>query len=318
MATYLLSNLIARTVPMHAVRLRALMAAVQSVLSADVTATVTSIGRHLAGRVFAKHKIKRIDRLLSNLHLHQERKDIYTALTQCILFGLKEPIIAVDWSPLCADQTWQLLRASIPVGGRSLTLYEEVHPQPKLGNRKVQQDFLLSLKKMLPVGCIPIIVADAGFKTPFYRFIEEKLAWHWVGRIRGRDLICSADETEKWFGAKSLYTKAAQAAQYLGEILRVKSARLKSLIVMIKEEKKLRFNLTLKGKKRRSKKDKTHANAAKEPWLLVYGQSLKERAPEQIENRTGSGLALRHLSAARSLALSMLALRPAVKLIHPG
>jgi hypothetical protein len=229
-------------------------------------------------------KIKRIDRLLSNYHLHEERKDIYTVLTQCILSGLKEPIIAVDWSPLCANQEWQLLRASIPVGGRSLTLYEEVHPQSKLGNRKVQHAFLSTLKKMLPADCIPIIVADAGFKTPFYRFIEEKLGWHWVGRIRGRDFICNANETDQWFGAKSLYAKAAQAAQYMGEILWVKSSPLKSFIVMIKEEKKARSNLTLKGVKRRSKKDKTHANAAKEPWLLVYGQSLKERTPKQIVN----------------------------------
>jgi hypothetical protein len=34
----------------------------------------------------------------------------------------------VDWSPLTDDQSQQLLRASLPVGGRSITLYEEVHP----------------------------------------------------------------------------------------------------------------------------------------------------------------------------------------------
>jgi hypothetical protein len=55
MAIYLLRNLIARCVPMHAVRLQALMAAVQSLLSFDVKATVTSIGRHLSGSAFAKH-----------------------------------------------------------------------------------------------------------------------------------------------------------------------------------------------------------------------------------------------------------------------
>ena len=46
--------------------------------------------------------------------------------------------------------------------------------------------------------------------------------------------------------------------------------------------KKSRSNLTLKGDKRRSSKSKTHANAAKEPWLLAYGQSLKDRTPKQI------------------------------------
>jgi hypothetical protein len=32
-----------------------------------------------------------------------------------------------------------LLRAALPVKGRALTLYEEVHPRSRLGNRRVQR-----------------------------------------------------------------------------------------------------------------------------------------------------------------------------------
>jgi len=53
-----------------------------------------------------------------------------------LLSGLAEPLIVIDWSDLKEDQSLHLLRASLPVGGRSLTLYEEVHTQRKLGNRR--------------------------------------------------------------------------------------------------------------------------------------------------------------------------------------
>ncbi len=75
-----------------------------------------------------------MDRLLSNPSLYQERFSIYSAITETIVTNVSEPIITIDWSPLCADQSFQLLRAAIPVGGRSLTLYEEIHPRSKLGN----------------------------------------------------------------------------------------------------------------------------------------------------------------------------------------
>ena len=64
---------------------------------------MTSIGRGLAGNVYDKHKIRRMDRLVSNPLLYRERHAIFTALTQRIVNGLSEPIIAIDWSPLCAD-----------------------------------------------------------------------------------------------------------------------------------------------------------------------------------------------------------------------
>ena len=76
-----LRNLIVQAVPIHATRLKALMAAIQA-LTLGAKARVTSLGRHVTGTAFDKHKIKRMDRLLSNPHLYQERRNIYTALTR--------------------------------------------------------------------------------------------------------------------------------------------------------------------------------------------------------------------------------------------
>ena len=87
------------------------------------------------------------------------------------------PLILIDWSPLTADQNHQLIRAALPTGGRSITLYEEIHPLKNLGNPRVQQRFLGRLQELLPPSVTPIIVADSGFRTPFFREVES-LGWH--------------------------------------------------------------------------------------------------------------------------------------------
>ena len=277
-----LHKLLAQSVPsIHAARLNLIIASVQA-LTRGAHATVTSLGRGLMGKTYDKHKIKRVDRLLSNAQLYQERHSIYCALTQRLLLGLSQAIIAIDWSPLCADQSWQLLRAAIPVGGRSLTLYEEVHPLSKLANRKVQHQFLQQLAMMVPETCCPIIVADSGFKTPFFRYIEDRLRWHWVGRIRGMDFIARESQPEHWFNPKLLYAKATTTAKCLGFIDWVRNQPLSAFIVLVRQIKKHRKSLTFKGKKRQSKSNNVHVRRAQEPWVLVASLSLQKRTPKQI------------------------------------
>lgn len=265
----------------HATRLNTFFSIVVA-LTAGATASVTSLGRGLVGNTFDKHKIKRADRLLSNDYLYQKRHQIYSALIRQLLTGLPEPVIAIDWSPLCADQSWQLLRAAIPVGGRSLTLYEEVHPRSKLANRKVQHRFLDQLARMLPESCRPIVVADSGFKTPFYRYVESHLNWHWVGRIRGRDFLCWSDSGNQWFSAKLLYGKATAVAKHLGTIHWTRSNSLAAQIALIRQSRKDRKSLTLAGKECLSKRHKSHASRESEPWLLVTSLSLHQRTSKQI------------------------------------
>jgi hypothetical protein len=150
-----------------------------------------------------------MDRLAGNHHLNTERMAVYGAKTQWLLQSLPMPLILIDWSPLTADQHQQLLRAALPTGGRSVTLYEEIHPIKKLGNRRIQQRFLSSFQALLPANVTPIIVADFGFRTPFFREVES-LGWHWLGRIRNRDFIAWANRPNDWLAAKSLYAKATQ------------------------------------------------------------------------------------------------------------
>lgn len=276
-----LHNFFSKAVPnIHATRLTALMIAVESALS-GAQVSITELGRRVNARTFVKHNIKRIDRLVGNPHLLRERKQLYAAITRQLVGSLSEPIILIDWSPLCDDQKQHVLRAAIPVKGRSLTLYEEIYPREQLGNRYVQHRFLDTLKQHLPTSCQPIIVGDSGFRVPFYRYVES-LGWHWVGRIRGRDFIANSTAPAVWYSIRMLCQKAAAKPVCLGVFHWVRSHPLTVCLTLVRRERKHRHRFRLDQKSRQSKDSRGHAKREREPWLLVYGVSLRERTAKQI------------------------------------
>jgi len=119
---------------LHAARLTVLLAAVGAAVRSR-RLTLTELGRALIGSARPKHDIKRIDRLLGNRHLAAERFELYQVLAHRVVGAQREPLIGVDWSDLTPDRRWQLLRATMPIGGRCLTLFEAVHPLTRFGNR---------------------------------------------------------------------------------------------------------------------------------------------------------------------------------------
>jgi len=255
----------------HRRRLSVLLEAVAATVSGP-RLTLTEIGRRFGGGSELRHRIKRADRLLANRHLRRDAKQIYAALARMLLAGVAEPLIVIDWSDLKEDQSLHLLRASVPVGGRSLTLYEEVHPQRNLGNRQVQHRFLQQLKALLPATAAPIIVADAGFKVPFYREVE-RLGWRWVGRVRGRDTV---KLKHRWRSCKRIFAEATTTATALGIGEWVRSNPLRAAFVLIRNPKQGRRAKTAAGKRSRSKKSQQAARNAREPWLLVASTRLAD------------------------------------------
>ena len=146
----------------HRTRSQALIVAVDAV-ARGARVTITGLGRSLANTgTRIKHRVKRMDRLIGNRLLGAQRKMFYGALVMRLLAGCARPIILIDWSDFSADRQQQLLRASLAVGSRAITLFEELHPYRKLGNRQVQHRFLNQLRTMIPARCTPIIIADAG------------------------------------------------------------------------------------------------------------------------------------------------------------
>jgi len=234
--------------------------------------TLTDIGRRFARGDSLRHGIKRSDRLLGNAKLQLDAVSFYAALCRVLLARIGEPLILIDWSDLKKDQSLHLLRASLAVGGRSLTLYEEVHVQKRLGNRSVQTAFLRQLAKLLPPHVAPIIIADSGFKVPFFREVE-RLGWRWVGRVRGRDFL---RPKKRWISCKSLFKKATTTPQSLGVGTWVRSNPLPALIVLVRLPAKGRHAKDAFGKRSRSKASQQSARAAKEPWLLVASTRLAD------------------------------------------
>lgn len=278
-----LHNFLKLSLPgIHGTRLQALMAAVEAGLS-GASISITTLGRALSGPVFIKHKIKRMDRLMGNNHLGKERISIYGVMTQWLLKSIPMPIILFDWSPLTSDQSQQLLRATLPVGGRSITLYEEVHPRRRLGNPGVQKQFLAHLKQLLPRGVTPMAVADSGFRTPFFREVEH-LGWHWIGRIRNRDFIAFAVDADNWLPAKSLYAKATRKPKLLGLAHWVRSHSLTGELVTYYRKPKGRKHLTLQKIPAKSRYSRKQAEREKEPWLLVLSPSLKNFSAVLVVN----------------------------------
>ncbi len=138
--------------------------------------TVTALGRALGTLLREKYAIKRVDRLIGNTHLAQERVLLYSAVAKWFPGLDQSPMILVNWSTLTDDESYHLLRASVPLGGRSMTLYEEVHPQKDYGSPRGHEAFLDQLKALLPERSRPILVTDAGFKNPWFRAVEA-LGW---------------------------------------------------------------------------------------------------------------------------------------------
>lgn len=186
---------------LHAKRAATVRRATKALLGGGIT-SLSAIALSLGGDTALKHRIKSVDRLLGNSGLHLARGELYRCVAQRWLKGLSPLLVVVDWSDLSQDQRWQLLRASVVVEGRSVTLYEEVHPQKLLGNAKVHRCFLQRLAEILPVGSEPMVMTDAGFHAPWFKAVMAQ-GWQFVGRVRGGNRVRLGD-TGPWIPVRDL------------------------------------------------------------------------------------------------------------------
>jgi hypothetical protein len=242
--------------------------------------SLSGIALHLSAMTRLKHRLKSVDRLLGNTQLEQQRWEVYRALARIWLKGVSQILVVVDWSDLTRDQRWQLLRASVAVDGRSLTLYEEVHAQKHLGNPKVHRRFLRTLKAILPAGCEPILMSDAGFHAPWFKAVGA-LGWQFIGRIRGRNQVFLAHDGI-WTPARELYQRAGSQALDLGQGAYARSNPVDVRLVLARRQKKNRQQLTIYGTRRGARQSVNNARRAREPWLLAASPGLSHLSTQGI------------------------------------
>ena len=255
---------------LHAKLAEAVNAAVDGVLRKGCL-SLSQLARSLASSTAMRYRVKRIDRLLGNASLHSARLDIYRKLAARWLSGLDNVLVLIDGSDATTDQRWHLLRASIAVEGRSVTLYEEIHPQSAYGNREVHRRFLACLAELLPVACPPMIITDAGFHSTWFDWVTD-LHWPWIGRIRGKDRVSIAGGP--WRRCTEVFLEATARNQTFPDTRYVRSHPTACQLILSKRASKGRHRRTRMGQQSRSRTSLKAARSAREPWLLACSPEL--------------------------------------------
>ena len=263
---------------MHAKRRDCLSRVVEAALRQGLN--LINISKGLATATSLRHRIKCCDRLLSNPRLFAERCTIYRGLAAQAIGTSRRVQIIVDWSELLPDGSLQLLRAAMVVKGRAFVIYEEVHPQKQLGALAVHRNFMRTLRQILPAGCAPVILTDAGFRATWFHMLDQQ-GWAWVGRIRNRDMVRRSGDTT-WAGSKTWYAKACAKAQLLGRFHYARSNPVPCQLVLVKHKTKGRHHKTKLGKPCHSRSSKKNRLAQREPWLLAVSPRLAALSAAQV------------------------------------
>lgn len=256
-------------ISIHAKRTNCLFETAWS-LTSQANLTISSLGANKAGLAHVKHKIKSVDRLVGNETLYKEIPVIYKEFFKSIILCAPVLHILVDWSG-CCRQDIHMLRASIVYHGRSITIYNEIHPQSKYGNREVQKQFLNSLRKMIPIEKKVIVITDAGFSTQWFDAVL-KLGWDYIGRLPSYTML-HFGTADDWMKVEHFHKTSSSRVKYLG----------KALIGKCSETPVRGYIYRYKGKCQNRKEkckypeqNKRFSTLYKSPWILAT--SLKNEA----------------------------------------
>lgn len=259
--------------PMHGGRRKVLMCAVEALIGGR-RLTLTDLSRSWPDATFAHAPLKALDRLLSNRHLHGELDALHRAMAAWLMPEAC-PVIVVDWSDLKGDGRWCLLRAAVPVGGRTLTICERIYPIEELNAPRAQRAFLEVLAQIIPVGKRPIIVSDAGFRSDWFRAVAAR-AWDYVGRLRNNTKVRQGHRA--WRPCNTLFSGATGAAQALGPWDMVQGRPWPCFFVRIRRNPRKRG---ARGPSRGRTIEKIRKRE-REPWLLATSLSPQRASATQI------------------------------------
>ena len=228
---------------------------------------LTGLGRNNLNKNKTGSNIQKVDRLLGNKHLHEERTSIYYTMSCWLIKNNLTPWIHIDWSCINAQTNLYILRASLSAKGRSIVLYEECYLKEKENNHATHKLFLKNLKALLPDSVKPIIVTDAGFRAPWFAEII-KLGWDFVCRLRNKNLI-SMDDELIWQLSSIFFEQATEKAKYLGKGLLTEKGKVPAHFILYKGKSKNRHDTNINKKISKSGNSIRHSKSNKEPWFLV-------------------------------------------------
>jgi len=250
----------------HRNRREALLKATEA-LAMGASLTVTCLGRDLSSDAREKHRIKSVDELLRNRHLHAEREAIYRELAHRVLHSVTRLLVQVDWSDT-GRRDVRVLRAAIALPGRSFVLWEQVYSEQEYNKDSTHREFMHEVHRIIPTWCEQVVVVtDAGYRAPWFRLIES-FGWHWIGRIRNNGTCLGAVTDDEWVKTRELYARAGNKPQDLGLVQLNKSAPLDAHLFLSSKPKPKRRGL------RRNAEHYRAAKSHREPWLLATSVTL--------------------------------------------
>lgn len=264
----------------HKVRLESLMA-VTATATCSNKLYLTGLGRELLNQNKTSSNIQKVDRLLSNECLQSERTLYYKVMISKIIKEDSRPWIIVDWTCINSITNLYALRASVSMSGRSIVIYEESHPKKKEGNPTIHKLFLEQLKTLLPKSVKPIIISDAGFRTPWFMSVL-KLGWDFVGRLRGKNQIKIRTESI-WKLSNIYFEKATETPTYIGSGMLTTRKKLLAHFVLYRGKNKGR-KVGKSKQKNQSSKNKRYSKGHKEPLMLVTSLESASVQPIGIAN----------------------------------
>jgi Transposase DDE domain len=161
------------------------------------------------------HRIKRLWRFIGN-----ERVDalgVQTALIPYTITCLGSPrllALAIDWTmfdtvlPSGSRMRYQVLRIAVPRKGRALPLlqlaYDRDHLPATKSQNQLEQEALLAVVRVLPVGVRPVVLADRGFHRAGFIAWLERHRLDYVVRIKKGSCMTEADGRRWKLGEEGL------------------------------------------------------------------------------------------------------------------
>ena len=130
------------------------------------------------------------------------------------------------------------------------------------------------LQPGLPAGVRPILVTDAGVRSPGVRTVEP-LGWTFVDRVR-------FEPASPWIACKSLYARARATPQTVGACALVRSQPFRCRLVVMKDPQKHRIHPSVGGQTVRSGHSRKQAAGHREPWWLATSLALAAYQAKQI------------------------------------
>ena len=243
-------------------------------LRASQNLAIASIGRKLSGGSSAKHKIKKVDRCLSNQALYEEVHSLYAGLSYFVfkhLEFLKENCIVIDLCYLKDGHQVQMLSAQICTRGMTLPIYQQIFNEGELKDQT--EIFLVKLKELIPLNKKVVVIMDAGFHVEWFKIIEN-YGWNWVCRIRsGRNIFID----ESWKRVEDFIQEVPMKTKDYGDVLLTNNHKYQARLITTRN--------TPKDRKAKAKvSNDAYNKAAKEPWILATNLSNEtHKSPDIIK-----------------------------------